>query len=150
MRFSVVFIVDTLNDIQAELFDPKKRLGHSFWVRTEIDAHTVYRTLGFPFKEGGHHGKWVAILNKQELGRFIRVMGLKVSKSPMVEVYGSPAFHGGTCNSVLMSNEGRGALLNALVTPYCEWKERHTDRDWNRLERAFRNTYNKEGERNGD
>ena len=87
----------------------------------------------------------LAILDKRELRDFLKGFDLKAVDAPAVQVYGSPAFHGGTCWSVLLSKRRDGVLLQALVTPYCEWKERHTDRDWNRLERAFRNTYKKEG-----
>lgn len=120
MRFSVIYSVDVPADANVLDFAPPNL---DLWDETEDDRQYDYDYLEGIW-EGGHHRKWVAILNRQQFDEFVSHCGLFAERTETLGSLGAPGFDFGWSPAISFRSDSSDAIQSAYVTPVSkgEWK----------------------------
>jgi hypothetical protein len=137
--FSVIYSADSPNDVDVARYAPPQ--AQALWQQTEGDEGYEYGYLEGRW-EGGHHGKWVALLDREQFERFVAALGLYAEDVETLGSLGAPGFGFGWAPALSFTASDPDAILSAYVTPLPETRRRrYGDRDWRRVYRAVVGVY---------
>jgi hypothetical protein len=139
MRFSVIYSADCPSDVNVLDYAPPQ--VEELWDETEADESFEYEYLEGRW-EGGHHRKWVALLDREQFDEFTRRLGLHAEDVETMGSLGAPGFGYGWSPAISFTSEDPDAILSAYVTPLPEVeKEQGSERDWRRVRKAVLAVY---------
>jgi hypothetical protein len=137
--FSVIYSADTPSDVGVGRYAPPQ--AEALWQQTEGDEGYEYGYLEGRW-EGGHHRKWVALLDREQFGRFVADLGLYAEDVETLGSLGAPGFGFGWAPALSFTATDRDAILSAYVTPLPETRrQRYDDRAWRRVRKAALRVY---------
>lgn len=139
MRFSIIYSVDTPQDVDIEQFAPPH--AQEVWQQTENDEQYDYDYLEGCWVNGSHR-KWAAILDRQQFDEFVEQCGLTADETETMGSLGAPGFGFGWAPAVNFTCDDCDAIKSAYVTPVPDIDRTElTERDWERLRRATLSVY---------
>lgn len=139
MRFSVIFSVDTQEDVDPADFAPPQ--VEELWEETENDSCYEYGYLEGAW-EHGHHRKWCAILTREQFDEFVSHCKLTAENVQTMGSLGAPGFGIGWAPAISFRNDEHACIAGAYVTPVPEvQKESCDERDWERVRSAVLSVY---------
>ncbi|HEX6986383.1 MAG TPA: hypothetical protein VF170_13455, partial [Planctomycetaceae bacterium] len=92
--------------------------------------------------ENGRHGKWAALLTREQFDEFVEATGLYAENTETMGSLGAPGFGWGWAPAVSFVSDDPDAIQSAYVTPIPETtRARSDERDWERVRGAVLAVY---------
>ena len=146
MNYGIIFSVSCVADEDDRDFVPSVVMVNCD--QTEDDDSYDYDYLEGPW-EGGHHSKWVGVLNQEQFDEFTRATGLHMQDVETMGSLGVPwAFPGVAPAFSFTGGGGDSVIQDAYVTPLPSFKlenrvddEEWQNKAWERIKSALLERY---------
>jgi len=139
MQFSIIYSADVPFDVDIGAYAPPQ--VNELWDQTEDDDQYDFGYLEGDWEEG-HHGKWCAILDREQFNEFVDHCGLQAEDIETMGSLGAPGFGFGWAPAIAFNSDDPDAIQSAYVTPLPEVKKKcGGESDWERVRSAVLAVY---------